>query len=89
MGSPEEQDAQIAQMVDGIFSQADTDGDGCLSKDEIREFGKAQGQPDNEAELEEQFAAMDTNADGKISKEEFTAFLKQMFGQLNEAMGQM
>ena len=80
---PEENRATfLSEMVDGIFAEADENGDGVLTKEEVKNAMKAQngGQDPKAEELEQQFAMLDTNQDGKISKEEFSAFLKGMLG---------
>jgi len=64
-----------------MFIQIDTNGNGVLDKDEVRQFSIAMmGQLKKDAEFdeakfEENFVKLDKNADGRVSKEELYANL--------------
>jgi Ca2+-binding EF-hand superfamily protein len=54
----------MKDWVDRLFKEADTDGNGTISKDEFMAYS------------EKKFDAMDTNNDGELTKAEVLAFKK-------------
>jgi Ca2+-binding EF-hand superfamily protein len=61
-----------------LIGQADTNGDGQLSQDEIAQSLQAGGQSVDNNALATQIAKIDTNGDGSLSADELTAALQQL-----------
>ena len=57
------------------FSVFDVDGDGTISKAELKHAMCHSGNRISEAEFEDLFAETDTNGDGEIDFEEFVSML--------------
>ena len=58
------------------FRVFDKDGDGGISREELRETLLRLGENPDEAELDEMFREADTNGDGKIDYEEFKSAIQ-------------
>ena len=69
-------EAMIREKAELLFAQIDTNQNGALELNEVREFSRGiflQVSPNgnfDEAKFQETFNAMDKNNDGKVSKEE-------------------
>ena len=69
-------EAQIMETAEKLFASIDTNGNGSLEKEEVREFSRQMMQrvkPDavfNEEKFEENFITLDKNQDGSVSKQE-------------------
>ncbi|XP_030635853.1 RAS guanyl-releasing protein 2-like [Chanos chanos] len=70
----------IEKMVESVFKNFDTDGDGYISREE---FGIIQ----NNFPYLSKFGELDTNQDGKISREEMIEYFTQASSLLNCKMG--
>ena len=57
-----------------LFKVFDADGDGLISKREVREVYRKLGETISEEVLNEMLEEVDSNQDGQISFEEFIAF---------------
>ena len=68
--------AALTEMCDKLFNEIDTNENGKLEKEEVRQFTEQTQKlidPNaklDAAEFEEQFKIMDVNGDGIIAKEE-------------------
>jgi calmodulin len=62
--------------VQEAFRVFDRDGDGGISRDELRETLLRLGENPNDNELDEMFQEADTNGDGKIDYEEFKSAIQ-------------
>jgi Ca2+-binding EF-hand superfamily protein len=60
-----ELDAQEVEHLSALFSEIDTNGDGELSAEELREATRAQRFSLTEAEVEQLIMAVDLNNDGR------------------------
>ena len=60
-----------------LFKVFDADGDGLISKGEVREVYRKLGETMSEEVLTEMINELDVNQDGLISFEEFIAFRRQ------------
>jgi EF-hand domain pair len=60
----------LADRVQSVFTQFDTDGDGAISKSE---FENAFGSNADTSKVDALFSALDTNGDGSISLDELTS----------------
>ena len=81
-------DAKLVALVDNIWKKYDTDGNGVLDKEEVRQFvadfvgssgasgAKAEQQADDA--FDEVFKAFDEDNSGSVDKEEVTAFIKKL-----------
>lgn len=63
-------DPQMAESIKEIFRNADTNGDGVISKDELKNLFREIAEWSDE-EFEVLFAEADKNGDGKIQHQEF------------------
>ena len=68
---------QLKETAERLFTDIDTNNNGKLEKDEVREFSKAMMKvikPDktdfDEEKFEDNFKKLDKNADGTVCKEE-------------------
>ena len=83
MAEADEINQIIAQAVNDIWDQYDTDKSGALDKAETRKFVSATltetGQGSfTEDEFNDCFASFDKNGDGSISKDEMVEFIKKV-----------
>lgn len=77
---------EIHQDADALFNAIDTNGDGSISKDELREHLKTFSNYSFKA-ISKLFKMLDVNKDGGIEKEEMrAAFVK--YSALRQAIGQ-
>ena len=77
---------EIHQDADSLFNAIDTNGDGSISKDELREHLKSFSNYSFKA-ISKLFKMLDVNKDGGIEKEEMrAAFVK--YSALRQAIGQ-
>ena len=70
---------EIDAMAKKNFAEADTNGDGFLSEEEISEHRQMK----REARKAERYARMDTDKDGKLSEAEFAVRGQTMFERLD------
>ncbi|KAG0295484.1 calmodulin-like 3 [Dissophora globulifera] len=61
--------------VDDAFNTFDIDGDGYITKDELRKAMKHQGEDLSEEEINQMMREADKNGDEKISREEFAMMM--------------
>jgi Ca2+-binding EF-hand superfamily protein len=64
----------MSSNQDRQFQKLDRDGDGKLSRDEVRDRLKGQGLPCDETSLNALFSSVDVDSDGFISQKEFFDF---------------
>lgn len=79
-------DAKSLSMEDmkKQFESMDVDGDGTVSKDELRTFLAEQGQALEDRDLEVLWNAVDTDGGGEIDFTEFVAFFSSLRGEFDE-----
>uniref|UniRef100_A0A3Q3WUF3 Uncharacterized protein n=1 Tax=Mola mola TaxID=94237 RepID=A0A3Q3WUF3_MOLML len=70
----------IEKMVESVFKNFDTDGDGNISRDEFESIR-------NNFPYLSKFGELDKNQDGKISREEMTEYFMKASSLLNCKMG--
>ncbi|XP_060773023.1 RAS guanyl-releasing protein 2-like isoform X1 [Neoarius graeffei] len=70
----------IEKMVDSVFKNFDTDGDGYISREEFESIR-------NNFPYLSKFGELDTNQDGKISREEMIDYFMKASSLLNCKMG--
>ena len=58
-----------------VFKAFDLNGDGFLSKDEIKEAMQKMGESADDDRVNEMLAEVDTNGDGKVDYEEFARYV--------------
>ena len=63
---------QVAELK-AAFSQMDANGDGYVTKDELKAMLAGLGESVDEAVVNEMIALADTNGDGKVDFNEFVA----------------
>jgi calmodulin len=63
---------QVAELK-AAFSQMDANGDGYVTKDELKAMLAGLGETVEEAVVNEMIAVADTNGDGKVDFNEFVA----------------
>ena len=63
---------QVAELK-AAFSQMDANGDGYVTKDELKAMLAGLGETVDEAVVNEMIAVADTNGDGKVDFNEFVA----------------
>ena len=63
---------QVAELK-AAFSQMDANGDGYVTKDELKAMLAGLGETVDEAVVNEMIALADTNGDGKVDFNEFVA----------------
>lgn len=66
----EQESEDIGMIVDFVFLQIDLNGDGFLTKDEVREAARRNGEVVDEAELAQDWQYLDTDGDDRVSWEE-------------------
>eukprot|EP00928_Gymnodinium_smaydae_P068921 TRINITY_DN5221_c0_g1_i1.p1 TRINITY_DN5221_c0_g1~~TRINITY_DN5221_c0_g1_i1.p1 ORF type:complete len:698 (-),score=116.79 TRINITY_DN5221_c0_g1_i1:133-2226(-) len=80
--SPSAEDAalttKLRAVVRPFFKRLDTDGNGTLSRDEMRVLTMTLGENPTEKEVEEMFRTADTSGDHQISFDEFVVFCKRL-----------
>ena len=64
---------KLSQLPPQIFSALDSNGDGYLSKEQLRAGFEARGDPLTDAELTTIVSIADVDGDGRISTSEFEA----------------
>merc|ERR1711988_469399 len=64
-------DVQTAENIKEIFRNADANGDGCISEQELKDLFREIDEGWSEEEFETLFKEVDKNGDGKIQHQEF------------------
>ena len=67
---------QILELK-AAFQQMDTNGDGFVTKDELKAMLSGLGEPVDDSVVDEMVAVADTNGDGKVDFNEFVAAANQ------------
>ena len=65
--------AEQVEELKAAFQAMDSNGDGFISKDELKSMLASLGEPVDEAVINEMIALADTNGDGKVDFNEFVA----------------
>ena len=63
---------QIAELK-AAFQQMDANGDGYVTKDELKAMLSSLGEPVDDSVVDEMMAVADVNGDGKVDFNEFVA----------------
>ncbi len=86
MGPPPSEDEEdTTSLVDELFAQTDTDGDGILDKDEL---SSSLSGTDTASLLENFFNTFDTESSGTITQSEITDILNQQSTSLTSRLAQ-
>ena len=83
MSSPE--DEAIMSVIDSIWGQYDTDGNGYLDKKETMQLikdtlGNVGGEEFDDESFEEVFSTFDKDKSGTIDKAEMAVFIQSLLG---------
>jgi calmodulin len=65
--------AEQVEELKAAFQAMDSNGDGFISKDELKSMLASLGEPVDDAVINEMIALADTNGDGKVDFNEFVA----------------
>lgn len=81
----------LAEVVDGLFEQNDTDNTGYIEKEEfvkiVNDLSESMQIPEpSESEVDEVIESLDQNNDGKFNKNEFTSFIELLLKALLESL---
>ena len=69
--------AEQVLELKAAFQQMDTNGDGFVTKDELKAMLSGLGEPVDDSVVDEMVAVADTNGDGKVDFNEFVAAANQ------------
>ena len=69
--------AEQIEELKAAFQAMDSNGDGFVSKDELKSMLSSLGEPVDDAVIDEMIAVADTNGDGKVDFNEFVAAASQ------------
>lgn len=69
--------AEQVEELKAAFQAMDANGDGFVSKDELKSMLSSLGEPVDDAVVDEMIAVADTNGDGKVDFNEFVAAASQ------------
>ena len=69
--------AEQIEELKAAFTAMDSNGDGFVSKDELKSMLSSLGEPVDDAVINEMIAVADTNGDGKVDFNEFVAAASQ------------
>ena len=69
--------AEQVEELKAAFQSMDANGDGFVSKDELKSMLSSLGEPVDDSVIDEMIAVADTNGDGKIDFNEFVAAASQ------------
>ena len=69
--------AEQVLELKAAFQQMDTNGDGFVTKDELKAMLSGLGEPVDDSVVDEMVAVADTNGDGKVDFNEFVTAANQ------------
>ena len=69
--------AEQIEEIKAAFVAMDSNGDGFISKDELKSLLSSLGEPVEDKFIDEMIAAVDPNGDGKVDFNEFISAVTQ------------